>query len=294
MRKYSLSIWWLIFSLVLSTGCIKAYDLYDASRDISKYNSQLRSLNNPIFGGLISQMQELTLSLGTLLIANMDAQVEDVVEDIEKNKNFTLGKVNTSETEEVTTDKTLTSKQESGTVRELLEARWGTQEKFQEELDNITREIEAKAHEKEIKRQEILKNINESQKRFTTSLALVVACVGISSLLIGTLNIILKYHRSFNYFFISEKNSEAIVLINNHDKAETILSISFEKASSGYRWKTDIHSMKLEPIPMSAFGHVKIAVPSGFIEQAKRKRKSCSLTIMTGDMKKNKGKLISG
>lgn len=294
MRKYSLFIWWLIFSLVFSTGCIKAYDLYDASKDISKYNSQLRALDSPVFGNFISQIQDLTLSLGKLLIENIDAQVEDVVEDIEKNKGFTLEKVNTSETKKAATDKTLTSKQESGTVREFLEAKWGTTEEFQEELDKITKEIEAEAHAKEIKRQEILKNINESQKRFTTSLALVVACVGISSLLIGTLNIILKYHRSFNYFCISEKGSEAIVLINNHDKAETILSISFEKASSRYRWKTDIHSLKLEPIPMSAFGHVKIAVPSGFIEQAKRKQKSGSLTIMTGDLKKNKGKLISG
>ncbi|WP_059021671.1 hypothetical protein [Vibrio coralliirubri] len=287
MRKYSLPVWWLTFGFFLSIGCTKAYDLYDASRDIGNYNSELRKLNTPLFSGeFFSAIQELSISLSALLIENVDGQVEDVLKDFEDK--------NISETEKVVIDTTVASKQETetGTVREFLESRWGTLEEFEEELDEVTRNLEARSDEKEKKRLEILKNIDESQKRFTTSLALVVACVGISSLLLGALNLILKYHRSFNYFCISEKDSESIILINNHDKAETILSISFEKASGVYRWKTEIHSMKLEPLSISAFGHVKVAVPSGFIEQAKHKSKSCSLTIMTGDLQQNKGKLL--
>ncbi|WP_373949590.1 hypothetical protein [Vibrio pomeroyi] len=299
MRKYSLSAWWIIFTIVVLTGCIKTYDLYDASRDIDRYDSRLRALNTSIFDKIVTtQVDKLSIVIKSLAFETHESEGD--FDNIEKKNDLLSTDKGISQVEEPKAQEAMTPEQKIEKFFKRQEAGLEAYKTAIDDLDDLANNFEKNSKTKQRERQEIQKLIDESQKRFATSLALVVACVGISSLLISALNLILKYHRSFNYFFTHDKeptsssNKEVLILLNNHDKAETILSISFEKASDTCTWKTEIHSCGAEPISISAFGYIKIPIPKGFIEQTKSDFRSGNLTITTGDLNKNKGKLIGG
>lgn len=261
MRRYTLTAWWVVFGFVFSIFCYNAYNLYSISMDRVSYRAELRLIDNPF--------ASTPIVLSTLSESFIEAL------ELHTSDNFTQMSPDTYSAIEFNT------KAMSEFVEKLRED--GLFDKLKVAIEEQTRKIEEK-------RKGILDKLSDLDASFSASLTIVVACVGFSSFLIAALNLILKYHRSFGYFVInSDEGKKCLVLINNHDKAETILSVSFVANRKLYTLNLDLHSYLTPPLSLAAFGHLEIPLSEVHVEKINKHSGSCKLLIRTGDNAISKG-----
>ncbi|NVJ59789.1 MAG: hypothetical protein HWE27_05325 [Gammaproteobacteria bacterium] len=247
--------------------------MYSISIDRVNYRSELRLIDNPF--------AKTPIVLSTLS--------DHILEALEPNKTNEMNKNLSDISPDIYSAIELNTKAVSEFIAKL---------NADGLFDRLTAAIEEETRKVEEKRKDILDKLTKLDARFSASLTIVVACVGFSSFLIAALNLILKYHRSFSYLVIdsaksNEGTEKTLVLINNHDKAETILSVSFVANRKLYKLNLDLHSYMTPPLSLAAFGHLKIALPDVAVQQMNSHSDSCKLLIRTGDDAVSRGVNIS-